>query len=164
MCKKLCQYRGYIEKHRHTPNMVCFPLMLNKDPRKPIAQWHKLIIVQNTSKTYHHSMFYPEGIFRWSATWRFPLDDTDCIVVSFWSILHDYLHDYKFYSVYMSLSNGSSWIRSPLSMYVTAWALFSIFTKEINFSIFPNLYIPIPMLWVIKIKTYPGRCFFKWQN
>ena len=23
------------------------------------------IIVQNTSKTYHYSLFHPEGIFRW---------------------------------------------------------------------------------------------------
>ena len=30
------------------------------------------IIVQNTSKTYHYSLFHPEGIFRWS------LDETDC--------------------------------------------------------------------------------------
>ena len=25
----------------------------------------KYIIVQNTSKTYHYSLFHPKGIFRW---------------------------------------------------------------------------------------------------
>ena len=51
------------------------------------------IFVQNTSKTYHYSLFHPEGIFSWSSLFhpegifRLPPEDSlwkkQTVVVSF---------------------------------------------------------------------------------